>query len=658
MNLFPYKPRKFQGLIIQSIKDTLNSSGHMVFESGTGSGKTICVLTATLEYALENDKKIIYLTRTNSQQQQVITELRAIRECVEDSLKPRLLGVGLQGRANMCLKARKDKELSQGTAEELSRFCSSEKKKVHTSKRGGCIYYRSVVEKPELVEETMEWVRENLPYAEEFISHCESKHLCPYEVNKDIVRDSILVVTPYIYVFNPVIRNMLLDWLGVGEEDVILVVDEAHNLPDYIRDLLSSQLSYWMLKNCIEEAKIFGDPSFSNTEVSVSKLCKTLSTIIMDLRDTYIYNMLEGNIRGVADNDYSDAVLPSHEFEAEVLSRLGVTSTQLNQIIDDLQVYGEKIQEYKQQQGKLPRSYIHSLGVFLEFWMNLDSNQYAKLIVDASQGRNPRIESFCLDPSLGASIVLKFHSSIHMSGTLRPLEEYRDSLGLPEDTVLATFPSPFPRNNCRILYVGDVTTKYEDLMRNKEIVDRIRNYITLVCNSFPKNTMVFFPSFNVLSMFKSNGLLDEINRVVYIEEQDMSQSTLMELVSDFRSHGSRDGAALFSVIGGRISEGMDFPSSQLEIALIVGIPYPKPTARQRCLQHYYDMKFRKGWEYTVEAPTARKLLQSIGRLIRDEGDRGVAVILDWRAKRFKRYLGVIDKTVNLVDDIKRFIEQK
>ena len=326
-----------------------------------------------------------------------------------------------------------------------------------------------------MVEETIDCVRENLPYAEEFISHCEHKHLCPYEVNKDIVRDSILVVTPYIYVFNPVIRNMLLDWLGVGEEDVILVVDEAHNLPDYIRDLLSSQLSYWMLKNCIEEAKIFGDPSLSNTEVSVSKLCKTLSAIIMDLRDTYIYNMLEGSGVRVVDNDYSDAVLPSHEFEAEVLSRLGVTSTQLNQIIDDLQVYGEKIQEYKQQKGKLPRSYIHSLGVFLEFWMNLDSNQYAKLIVDASQGRNPRIEAFCLDPSLGASIVLKFHSSIHMSGTLRPLEEYRDSLGLPEDTVLATFPSPFPRNNCRILYVGAVTTKYEDLMRNREIDDRIRN---------------------------------------------------------------------------------------------------------------------------------------------------------------------------------------
>ena len=111
-------------------------------------------------------------------------------------------------------------------------------------------------------------------------------------------------------------------------------------------------------------------------------------------------------------------------------------------------------------------------------------------------------------------------------------------------------------------------------------------------------------------------------------------------------------------MGGRISEGMDFPAEQLEIAVIVGIPYPKPTARQRGLQHYYDIKFRKGWEYTVEAPTARKLLQSIGRLIRDEKDRGVAVILDRRAPRFKRFIRDLNESKNLVDDIKDFMDEK
>jgi DNA excision repair protein ERCC-2 len=160
-----------------------------------------------------------------------------------------------------------------------------------------------------------------------------------------------------------------------------------------------------------------------------------------------------------------------------------------------------------------------------------------------------------------------------------------------------------------------------------------------------------------MDTFRKNGNLSNLKRCVYFEEQKMSQSALMDLVSDFKEHGNHkdSSAALFSVMGGRISEGMDFPAEELEIAVIVGIPYPKPTARQKGLQRYYDLKFNKGWEYTVEAPTARKLLQSIGRLIRDENDRGVAVILDCRAQRFKRYISDLEESKNLLDDIKCFI---
>lgn len=657
MNLFPYQPRRNQTAIMQTIKNILTSKNTLIFESGTGSGKTICALTAAMEYALQHDKKIIYITRTNSQQQQVILELRAIREHVEnDAIKKQIFGVGIQGRANMCPQARKNTELAQGISEELSKFCAHEKRKVRTSKKG-CLYYRNVVGDKNKVETILEWVKKTLPSAEEFVEHCEQKQICPYELNKMIVRDSILVVVPYIYVFNISIRNMLFDWFARSEEDMILIVDEAHNLPNYIRDIFSSQLSHWMLKNCVEEAKTYGDPSILNDRFSLSTFCKTLGDIIRDLRDTYVYNILENGLRKT-DEMPSDAFLPSHEFESEILSRMGITSKQLTDIIEDLIAFGEKIQEYKQKQDKLPRSYIHNLGMFLEFWMNLEMEQYAKLIVDASQGRNPRIEAYCLDPSLGSDIIKKFHSSIHMSGTLKPLEEYRDSLGLPAESLLVSFPSPFPRHNRKILYVTDVTTKYDEIVKTPSILHRIGEYISLICNTFPKNTMVFFPSFNILSLFRKEDFFKNINRSVYIEEQKMSQSALMDLVSDFKSCGLGNGAgaAMFSVMGGRISEGMDFPAKQLEIALIVGIPYPKPTARQRCLQRYYDLKFRKGWEYTVEAPTARKLVQSIGRLIRDEKDKGVAVILDWRAQRFKKYLQDLKESKQLIQDIKHFIE--
>jgi DNA excision repair protein ERCC-2 len=656
MNLFPYTPRKNQTAIMQTIKNSLDLKRDMVFESGTGSGKTICTLSATLEFALENNKKIIYTTRTNAQQRQVILELRAIRE-KNKKLKDKIFGVGIQGRSNMCILARHDPELANGTSEELSRFCNYEKKKTKSSnsKDKGCIYYRNFLDK-EKTQLAKDWFKQNLPTAEEFIEFCEEKQLCPYEINRVLIRESNIVVVPYIYVFDLMIRNMLFDSLGIPEEDMILVVDEAHNLPDYIRDLYSAQLTMFMLNNCVIEAEKYGDPSMLDGRFTVSDFCKILTEILRDLRDTYVYGILENGIRKIPVKN-NDAFIPSYEFETEILSRIKITSKKLHDIIGDLIAYGEKIQEYREKEGKLPRSYLHKLGLFLDVWNSLEMDQYAKLVVDASSGKNPRIEAYCLDPSVGSEIIKYFHSSVHMSGTLEPLEEYRDSMGLSENTELVSYPSPFPKENRKLLFVSDVTTKYDEILKDEKIMSRMIGHVKDICNNFPKNTMVFFPSFNVMSMFRKNEDICKLDRCVFFEEQAMSQSALMELVSDFKEYGDNDdeSAALFSVMGGRISEGMDFPAEQLEIAVIVGIPYPKPTARQRGLQHYYDVKFRKGWEYTVEAPTARKLLQSIGRLIRDENDRGIAIILDRRAPRFKKYIKELEESENLMGDIKSFI---
>jgi DNA excision repair protein ERCC-2 len=654
--LFPYTPRKNQQEIMHEITDALTHRNQFVFESGTGSGKTVCVLATTLKFSLENNKKIIYTTRTNAQQQQVIHELRAIKKKVKDE---RIFVVGMHGRGNMCLLARDDPEIQNGNSDELSKFCSYQKKlAISGQKQKGCQYYRRFLGEKERTEAIMGWVQKHLPTAEEFIEACEKKGLCPYEMNKLLIHDALVVVVPYIYVFDKTIRIKLFDWLSLSEDDVILVVDEAHNLPDYLRDLFSAELSTWMLNSCLLEAEKFGNPSLAGGRVSVTAFCKELMDIITDLRDTYVYGILEDGVRKIH-HEKNDALIPSHELEAELLSRLKITSISLKDIISDLLAYGEKIQEYKQKGGKLPRSFLHNLGIFLGFWTTVEMEQYIKLIIDAGDGRNPHVEAYCLDPSIGTDILKDVHSSIHMSGTLEPLDEYRDSLGLPLETRCAIYPSPFPPENRKIFFVRDVTTRYDELIHDKTVIPQMWRHVSGICNKFPKNTIVFFPSFNTLSMFRKNGQFEEIQRCLYIEEQDMSQSELMELVTDFKScgDGNSSGAALFSVMGGRISEGIDFPSEQLEIAVIVGIPYPKPTARQRGLQNYYDLKFGKGWEYTVQAPAARKMLQAIGRLIRNENDRGVAVILDKRAPRFHQYIKEMCESENLLNDISCFMEQ-
>ena len=78
------------------------------------------------------------------------------------------------------------------------------------------------------------------------------------------------------------------------------------------------------------------------------------------------------------------------------------------------------------------------------------------------------------------------------------------------------------------------------------------------------------------------------------------------------------------------SEGLDFPGRQLELAVIVGIPFAHPSAKQDALIGYCQNRFGNGWDMAVRVPAVRKMRQAIGRLIRSEGDRGMAVILDRR----------------------------
>jgi DNA excision repair protein ERCC-2 len=72
--LFPYQLRQSQQEIMQEISTALSRRTQFVFESGTGSGKTVCVLASALRFAFKNNKKILYTTRTTAQQQQVILE--------------------------------------------------------------------------------------------------------------------------------------------------------------------------------------------------------------------------------------------------------------------------------------------------------------------------------------------------------------------------------------------------------------------------------------------------------------------------------------------------------------------------------------------------------------------------------------------------------
>lgn len=624
---FPYEPRQGQERLIETIGSACQDRAHLVLESATGTGKTVCALAACAAFCKERGKKLLYVTRTNSQQRQVMMELRQISE------RTKVFGVALQGRRNMCPLARTDSELSQGNPEELSKVCSERKARVIRGDGEACKYYAATVS--EDLQPVMRYARDALPTAEEFSAYCIDRGLCPYEICKMHIPAADVVAAPYIMFFDGFIRHALLDWMACSLPDIVLTVDEAHNLPAYARELESATLSSPGLKLAEKEVEEFGDPEVSDG---------------IGLRD---FLMMTEEVLDRAVEEYvidEDGIIPQSHLEEELMFRTHLTSRGLAGLLTQISNFGEMVRDQRKLAGRLPRSYVHGTAGFLVFWHGIEEEQYVKLVTESDV---KAFEAYCLDSSIACRPIAECHASIHMSGTLKPLDEYRDSIGLPRDARLAEVPSPFPPQNRLVMYVGDVTTKYEDIERDGNMISTIADHISELVRSVRRSTIVFYPSYALMERISSKIDTSFFGRNVYHEDRGMDQGDFMKVVGDFKLSPGQ--AILHAISGGRVSEGIDFPGAEMELAIIAGIPYPKPTAKQRAFQHFCELKFGMGWERAVEAPTARKLQQAIGRLIRSETDRGVAVILDKRAVHFLDYT-LAKRSGDPSNDALRFFE--
>ena len=601
MDLFPYQYRPGQGELVRFISESVSDGMCPVVEAGTGTGKTVSALAGTLSVAMERGLKVVYLTRTKSQQKQVVREAAAIGHGI--------LCVALQGRsAASCPMMRDDPELASGTPEEISKLCSEYKRR--TDGQCHCRFYANIEHTD--IDEWVETIRERHPEPEEFARMCEDAELCPYELLKYALPHADVIAASYPFVFLPQVLGRLEEWTGTPLHRMVVVVDEAHNLPDYLRDVQTFEYSSRALDLAEKEARDNGDSEVHDG--------LTVTDIIAVLRE----------IMGHAVKEYlieDDGILPPYFLEDELMSRLGTTSVNVMRICQGLEDLGDSISERKRQRRKLPRSYIGSMGAFIRAWISGAEDCHVRLIIG---GSNPCFQSYCMDPSGASGPLNDCYASVHMSGTLEPMDSYVSDLGL-DRPVVRRKDGFFPRENLLTLYTDEVSMRYEDRFIESNY-RRLRELLISTVNSVHVNTAVFFPSYQFMDRMLEEGLVSDLGRDVYHERRDMPQQALMEVFDTFRAS---EGSVLLCVTGGRISEGLDFPDKSLELAVIIGIPFPKPTAKMKAMTRYYDAKFGDGRLYVSIIPATRKMRQSIGRLIRSETDRGVAAILDRRVATMK-----------------------
>lgn len=595
MDPFPYQYRPGQRELVSFIDSAVRDGMCPVVEAGTGTGKTVSALAGVIPFARENGLKVVYLTRTKSQQAQVVRECGAIGG---------VLCACLQGRsASACPKMRGDPDLRSGTSEEIAKLCSEYKRRTGTG--AACEYFAGL----DGLDEA-EWlgVLRAHPDPADFSRICEEAGVCPYELMKRLVPRADVVAASYPFVFMPQVLSMFEEWTGTLLSGMVVVVDEAHNLPDYLRELQTYEYGRRAMELADREAVKEGDRELADG-LKVTDVSAVLKDVLASAEKEYLIE--------------EDGIIPPMFVEEELMSRLGVTSVVLSRVAKALQDLGDIVEERRKQALKLPRSYIGIMGRFLEMWMSDDDAWGVRLVVG---GENPRFQAYCMDPAPAAEPLNACRASLLMSGTLEPLEDFCRELGL-ERAAPRRVPSPFPPGNLLTLYSPDVSMRYED-RRSEDNYCRLFDLILDTVGSVRVNTALFFPSYDFMDRMAADGLPERLGREVFYERRGMPQGELMDTFESFRTSS---GSVLFAVTGGRISEGLDFPDKALELALVIGIPFPKPTARLRAMERYYDRRLGDGRRHVIAIPAQRKMRQSIGRLIRSESDRGVAVILDRRA---------------------------
>ena len=616
----PYEPREGQLEIISDIRDALDQGRHAVIESGTGTGKTIVSLASALEHSIPRGKRIIYMSRTITQSDQVMKELRAISK-----LRP-VFGVTILGRNKSCPQFRGAPGMEGDGSGLLARMCEDSKAK------NRCPYFRGVKDR---LSEVESYCRKNFPQSNDLDDYCIKLGVCPYEMRKLLMKGADVIAVPYVHILSEDIRTNFIKNMDVDEDHILLIIDEAHNLIDSARSQGSFRITISDVSNAIDEASTMKSDVHLYEDVRLSKLLEFLKGIIRAMANEKL---------GLKNKE---ALLKPGEVEDRIFSKFNITRANLSIALDEMTTLGEDRVKKLVDNEEVGESHILNLAISLKKWMMTPDDSYIRSIKVDEDGEF--LSASCIDPRDVTYFIRRQKGVIHMSGTLRPLDQYIRTLGLPKDTFSNTYPSPFPKENRRTIYLTDVTMRQEDLKKYPYMKNNIERRIVKAVNSASVNSMVMFTSYD--KMKDMRPILDrDIRKPKYWETYDKFKTK--QALERFRS--GRDGV-FFCVMGGSIAEGMDFPGDQLNLVIIVGVPYAPPNLENNAMMTMFNSKYGDGvgFRFVSEVPAIRKMKQAIGRLIRTESDYGMAIIMDQRAGRFAKDLDAVPAT-DVVKEVKEF----
>lgn len=448
--------------------------------------------------------------------------------------------------------------------------------------------------------------------------------VCPYELSLDLTEHCDIVICDYNYLIDEAAH--FRRYFGECEENgqkYLFLFDEAHNLLDRAKASFGAELRLGKIRKFLDDVRT----------VPKNSVCEALSSV-----EFYISSMRELCADSIEEG--SDGVqrgfTTSHAFD--------------KQFYDLLVTFTREVDKYARSPlcGSLPDSifdissdakkYVSSLEIFDECFVHTVSvfgNEVITKIV-------------CLDPSKRLEErTKKGVASIFFSATLTPLEYYATLYGASGAAKLK-LDCPYDRSNLCVCIMDKLSVKYQFRSQN---AGAVADAIMSTVGRRDGNYMVYFPSYEYMSEVQTLFKYKYPHIKTVMQAKNMSEAARREFLDAFRA-GNRSTLVGFCVLGGIYSEGIDLVGDRLIGSVIVGVGLTKPTDESEVVREYYDSKYEAGKEYAYIYPGFNRVLQSAGRVIRTETDRGVVVFIDERYAEpmYKELLPQQFRTAKFVGD--------
>lgn len=588
---FPHNtPRPGQQRIIDAVRQTMETGGHLVAEAPTGSGKTAAGIYPALVHGLTTGKQVVFLTSKTLQQKMVVSAFRAMND------RGAFRTLQLRSKEKMCANDRV--------------FCHED----------FCPYAKHYAQKMSK-SRILEHLREDNAHFDPDIVFARAKQekVCPFEVQLELATRADAVVADYNYVFEPgtALRHLSRDEL----DQAILLVDEAHNLPDRGRKIFSPELLEEQFRNAIEW--------LSTLRTHKKKKRKQVEPDLWSMTPTDSTEIAADLVGGLCAS-FTALCDMLHQCAAVLSAQTAIAETQppkdsLKTIWKDWEIHFVSYLGWKREEKlAMPDDPLVDAHFALQRFitvLNLFGPGFSCVVERRAAGI--RLAIVCLDPARALGPV--FHgvsASVLLSATLSPVEVVRRTLGLEKERTSAiSLPPPFPKENRRIMILPHVRTTFAAREQN---FGRIAELIAQMADAQNGNVLTLFPSYTFLQ--KVHERLPRTRSRVLMQRSDFSEKEREE-VFQILSNRNGTGNLLLAVLGGMYAEGVDYPGELLSGVFIVSPGLPQISFERELLRRYFDDTEQAGFEYAYLQPGMTRVVQAAGRLIRSETDRGVIALL-------------------------------